>query len=303
MIINQSNLQNIYKGFSAIFNKELAENKPIYKQIAMEVNSSSRETTYAWLGNIPNMREWIGDRVIQNLQAHTYTLKNKDFEVTISVPRNDIADDNIGIYKPIVQEMGCSMVNFPDTLVFELLSKSFIKKCYDGEPMISDNHPLNTGKLNPLRISNKLNLKLDSLSYSKARAMMMSFKGESGKPLRLVPDLLVVSPQNEDIARKIAYSEIIDGTTNPYKGTVEVFVVHELADNPDYWFLMCTTRAIKPFIFQMREKPKLIGKDNPTDDNVFFNKEFIYGADCRCNAGYGLWQTIIGSTGENTPQA
>ena len=27
-------------------------------------------------------------------------------------------------------------------------------------------------------------------------------------------------------------------------------------------------------------------------------KEFIYGVDARCNAGYGLWQLAFGSTGE-----
>ena len=36
----------------------------------------------------------------------------------------------------------------------------------------------------------------------------------------------------------------------------------------------------------------------PGDDNVFFKKEFIYGVDARCNAGYGLWQLAFGSTGE-----
>ncbi|WP_417050343.1 Mu-like prophage major head subunit gpT family protein [Dysosmobacter welbionis] len=48
----------------------------------------------------------------------------------------------------------------------------------------------------------------------------------------------------------------------------------------------------------MRRRPQLVTKDSPSDDNVFFNKEFIYGVDARYNAGYGLWQLAFGSTGE-----
>lgn len=48
---------------------------------------------YAWLGDIPGMREWIGDREVQNLTASDYTIKNKDFELTVGVDRNAIEDD------------------------------------------------------------------------------------------------------------------------------------------------------------------------------------------------------------------
>ena len=44
------------------------------------------------------MREWIGDREIQNLSASDYTIKNKDYELTVGVDRNDIEDDTLGIY-------------------------------------------------------------------------------------------------------------------------------------------------------------------------------------------------------------
>lgn len=60
----------------------------------MEVPSVSRDESYKWLGQIPRMREWVGEREIQNLSASDYTIKNKDFELTIAVPRNDIEDGN-----------------------------------------------------------------------------------------------------------------------------------------------------------------------------------------------------------------
>ena len=72
MIINQQNLKDLFINFNAIFNKTLEETEQNYLKVAMEVPSASSDENYVWFGQIPSMREWIGDRQIQNLSAHTY---------------------------------------------------------------------------------------------------------------------------------------------------------------------------------------------------------------------------------------
>ncbi len=62
------------------------------------------------------------------------------------------------------------------------------------------------------------------------------------------------------------------------------------------WFLMDTSAVVKPIIFQDRQAPVFTARDSLDDDNVFFNKEFIYGVDARGVAGYGFWQTAFRST-------
>lgn len=62
------------------------------------------------------------------------------------------------------------------------------------------------------------------------------------------------------------------------------------------WYLMATTGVIKPIILQMRKEPEFVARDNVDDDNVFFNKEFIYGTDARGEAGYGFPQMAFAST-------
>ena len=140
MIINQAALQSIYKSFKTIYNKAFLESQPLYLKIATEVPSSTRSEEYKWLGKIPRMREWVGDRVIQNLSAYGYEIKNKDFEVTVSVDRNDLEDDTIGIYNPLVQSIGQSAAMHPDELIFDLLAKGFVNKCYDGKAFFATNH-------------------------------------------------------------------------------------------------------------------------------------------------------------------
>ncbi|MCY9771153.1 Mu-like prophage major head subunit gpT family protein, partial [Paenibacillus alvei] len=75
-------------------------------------------------------------------------------------------------------------------------------------------------------------------------------------------------------------------------------VVPELAEQPDAWFLLCTTKPLKPLIYQNRKEAKFVAMDRDTDENVFMRKQFLYGVDGRSNAGFGFWQMAYGSTGE-----
>lgn len=293
MIVNQAALQAIYVGFKTIFNKAFTESKPLYEKIATVVPSSTKSESYKWLGKIPRMREWIGERLVQNLGAFDYEIKNKDFELTISLDKNDVEDDTIGIYNPMVQSMGQSAAMHPDEIVFALLPDGFTKKCYDGKTFFATDHKEGKSGVQ----SNSSTYKLTVETYGDARAALMSLKDEQGNPLNVLPNLLIVPPQLEGIARKILFAEQIDGTTNIYKDSAELLVVSELSNHPTKWYLLDTSKPIKPLIFQQRKKPEFVAKDDIRDDNVFNKKEFLYGIDSRDNAGYGLWHLAYGSTG------
>lgn len=292
MIINSQTLRGIYVGFNTLFKKAFEEVKPFFERIATVTPSTTDSETYAWLGDIPGMREWIGDREIQNLSGSDYTIKNKDFELTVGVPRNAIDDDKIGLYNPHIQMLGQAAALHPDELVFTLLKDGFAVKCYDGETFFSASH-----KIGDKTISNKGTKKLSLESYTAARAAIMSLTNSKGRPLNLVPNLLVVPPSLEGTALTITKSEFINGSTNTMKGTAEAMVVPQLAGKDDAWYLLCTTRPIKPLIYQKRKDAKFVGLTNETDANVFFQKTYIYGADSRGNAGFGFWQMAWGSDG------
>lgn len=142
MIINGANLSMLYKGFKTSFQKGLDEAPSQWSVIATRVTSTTREEEYGWLGKFPNLREWIGDRVIQNMKTHSYSIKNKTFEGTVSVDRDDIEDDNIGLYAPLFEEMGRSTKAFDDQLVWGLLKQGWTGKCYDGQAFFDTDHPV-----------------------------------------------------------------------------------------------------------------------------------------------------------------
>lgn len=224
MIINQTNLGLLFTGFKASFQTGFAGHTSVWNQIATEVPSTTKTEKYAWLGQMPNMREWIGDRQVNNISASDYQITNRPFELTVGVPRDDIEDDTYGVFTPLFQEMGRSSAALPDQLVFDLLKNGFTQKCYDGQNFFSTTHNVLDAKGKDTAVSN--------------------LQAGAGAP----------------------------------------------------WFLLDTSRALKPLIFQKRRAFEFVKKDNPnTSDKVFDTNQYTYGVDGRCNVGFGFWQMAFGS--------
>ncbi|WP_312466997.1 Mu-like prophage major head subunit gpT family protein [Stutzerimonas nitrititolerans] len=223
MIINRQNLQMLFTGYKASFQNAFAGITPDFAPFTLEVPSVNSVEQYGWLGNSTAFREWIGDRVIQNLALHDYSIKNKPFENTVGVPRESIEDDSFGLFNPLMGQLGQDSANHPSTLIYELLGNGFAGTCYDGQYFFDTDHP----------VTNKAG----------AEVGVSNFQGGTGTA----------------------------------------------------WYLLDTTRVMKPVILQKRKNYNFVSMDKETDENVFMRKEYIYGVDARLNAGYGLWQLAYAS--------
>ena len=218
LTITPANLTLLKQGFNAAFKGAFGAATPMWDKIAMKVPSTTSEEVYAWLGANTKMREWIGERVYQNLKLHGYTIKNKTFESTVAVPRESIDDDQYGVFTPLMAQMGQDAKLHPDELLFGLIALGISTTCYDGQYFFDIDHPV----------------------------------GLSGSE---------VSVSNYTSA----------GGNNP-------------------WYLLDTSKVLKPFILQMRRDYSFVAKTSLTDDNVFEKNEYVFGVDGRLNVGFGLWQ-------------
>lgn len=307
MIFDEKNGQRVVTALATslktIFNSAFEAAPSQWADVAMEVPSNGASNTYAWIEKFPKLRKWLGDKVVNQLKGHAYTIVNDDFEATVEIDRNDIEDDNIGIYKPQAQMAGESSKQWPDDLVFTTLTGGFTEKCYDQNTFYAINHEVGEGKTKKL-VSNRLDVALNAdtlagakASYGKARTMMRSMKDNEGRPLNLNPNLLVVPPALEDVANALmTVDKLEDGKPNPYKGTAKVLVVGWLATDTE-WHLLDASKAIKPIIYQPRKKPIFVQQTDTSSDAVFMRKKFKFGAEARGAAGFGLWQMAVGSTG------
>jgi phage major head subunit gpT-like protein len=142
MILNKLNLAMLTQGFKASFQAGLASAAPRWNRVAMKIPSTTSENVYTWLGETFTIREWIGEREYQNLVQEGFTIKNKSYEGTIRVKRDDIADDQYGQYGMRFQHMGNATALHPDELVFKLLKDGFTKTCFDGQFFFDTDHPV-----------------------------------------------------------------------------------------------------------------------------------------------------------------
>ena len=220
MIINQQALANLYTGFTAVFNAAFQQTQTWYEQVAMTVPATTRIMDYKFLLDFPMVREWIGDRQISSLEPQAYQVESKDWEATIEVDRNDIEDDQLGLYNPIISALAQEARRHPEKLIADLLVGGFTTACYDGHNFFATDHPVGA-------------------------TTVSNFASGTGAA----------------------------------------------------WYLLDTSRAIKPFIFQLRREVQLVRMDRQDDEHAFMRKKLRYGVDYRGAAAFGLWQLAYASQG------
>jgi len=155
MDISRETLNALYTGFKKHFQDGFAGVRPQYDAVATVVPSKTAAETYAWLGDFPRMREWIGERVVKELGAHDYTIRNRKFEMMVRVSRESIEDDQVGIYAPMFTEMGRGAAIHPDELVFGALVRGFEAECYDGQNFFDTDHPVAGGTVSNMQDGGK----------------------------------------------------------------------------------------------------------------------------------------------------
>lgn len=226
-VVTPALLTSLRTGMASIFQDSLRATPTHWANVATLVPSTTASNTYGWLGQFPKLREWVGARVVKDMAAAGYTLTNKLYEGTVSIARTDIEDDNIGIYKPMMQEVGRATATHPDELVFALLAAGHSTLCFDGQNFFDTDHP--------------------------------------------------VYPNVDGTGTAATVSNVVGGAGPA-------------------WYLLDTSRPLKPLIFQERTKPEMEAMTAANDEVVFNNDTYRYGVRYRCNAGFGFWQMAFKSS-------
>ena len=288
MLVNRGTLNTLYTSFSAAFREGYGQAPADHERFTMVVNSMTSTEEYAFLGQWPGLKEWVGERVLRGIADHEYSIKNKKFESTIEVDRDKIEDDQYGVYGPMFREAGYASAAHPCELVYAALKDGFSELCYDGQFFFDTDHPVAGGvqsnmeaggaglpwflidtrrMLKPIihQVRRPYNLtRMDDLEdenvfmrdqflygvdgrcnvgyglwqlawgtkqpftatrYKKARAAMLAFKADEGRPLGISPNLLVVPPTAEEEAREVLMAERdAAGATNVWRGSAEFIV-------------------------------------------------------------------------------
>ncbi|EKA6118855.1 Mu-like prophage major head subunit gpT family protein [Salmonella enterica] len=300
MIVNKANIKALFVNLKKTFQDALERAPAQWEKVAMKTPSTTKSEDYNWFNDFPAMRKWIGEKKVRLLAAFRYTIVNDDWETTIEVDRNDLEDDQTGQYVIKARSAGESAADLPGDIVFELVNNGFKNTCFDGQYFFDTDHPQGNGFA-----SNKGKKALSCASqaaamasFGAARITMQRYTDDEGRPLKINPRVLLVPPELQDIANTLMTAERLeDGRPNLYRGAAEVVVEPRLL-SPTAWFLLDTSSAVKPFIYQERKAPVLVEQTGEDNDNVYMRRKYRFGAEARAAGGYSFWQLAYGSTGE-----
>ncbi|GAO72676.1 Mu-like prophage major head subunit gpT family protein [Comamonas sp. E6] len=121
---------------------------------------------------------------------------------------------------------------------------------------------------------------------------------ELGRSAAAHPDELTFGLLKDGVSVKCYDGKPFFAANHPVKnaqGKLESVANADLGGNGPLWFVLDTSRAIKPLIFQDRKKPNFVAMTAETDPNVYSKAQFEYGVDSRCNVGFGFWQMAFAS--------
>lgn len=266
--------------------------------LAMKVPSDSLYETYGWLDAIPGFRKWVGARVVNGLKERVYQIYNEPYESTIGIDRDAFDDGKLTNAQMVVRGMGEAAVKLRTTLLLDLLRNGQSRVCYDGQNFFDTDHPtdidLGTGTQSNYEASG---FALNRANFVTARARLRRFAGADGFPFGAGMDAsnlqLVVPTELQETAESIISVDnvaVAGGVqNNTLKNAAKILVVPELTSTPTAWYLFDTSGVLKPLVLQTRTAPRFQVKDMPTEDNMFWNREVLFGGDARMGAGFGAW--------------
>ena len=139
-------------------------------------------------------------------------------------------------------------------------------------------------------------------TLQKVRTAMQKFPRDDGTRIGAVPNLLIGGPDMEgpilkaieatfvtDIVRQGGVPVAAAGVTNVFMGKA-IGIITPWIQSSTRVHALCTTRGMKPMLYQLREDEGLIARVDPQSQNVFRERKFEWGHVVRADFGYGLPQ-------------
>jgi len=258
----------------------------LIKRVAMMTRSTSDQEKYGWLGDVPAVREWLGDRLAGKLSEYDYTIKNKNWETSIGIDRNDIEDDKYDMIMTRVRDMPWAILAHRWEMIEDLLVNGTTDLSYDGSAFFADRTAPQDNLLAGNGADTVANIQTD---IKAAYAAMYNFQSDTGRAMRLKMNAIACPVEIYALMLEAVTSVQGEATKNVSSMFIDTVIpMPNLSDTTD-WYGLCTNRQLKPLILQTRREPE------PTldDTNVKNNRKMVFGADGRSNAGYGFHQMAV----------
>lgn len=285
-------------------------------------DSDQDEEDYSWLGPVPELEEWIGDRVVKGLLAIDYSIKNKKFQTAIKLmrdwfKRNKSSRINDKI-NGLARRAGAEHIE-------KLLSAAMIAAestvCYDSQYFFDTDHvtPGAEYQTNQSNLVAKVLSNLPTSNHGTAAThpspedmayliadgigLIQAFKDEFGAPANQgSKEFLVVCGTVglwTPAVQAIQAANLNSGESNVLQGIkkhgikVDVVLNSRLSSlTTKFDIYDVTPDAGKPYIVQ-EEEGAVVETLGEGSDYCFDHDAYKFGVKAKRNVGYGLWRKAL----------
>ncbi len=304
MSLNTAKATVILRDLTAKFDKAARTAKPFYPRLTMRSKSNGFDEKYGMLGDVPQVREWLGNRRAKELRAATYTLTNRLWELTLNLEKDNLADDRMGFYDTLMEDTGSRAATHPDKLLFDTIVAAESAPCFDSQYFFDTDHAFGDSGTqdNDLTYdaSSTSNVTVDECKAASEAAIlkMLGYKDDQGEPLNApivdrLSDIMIVVPLPLRANMIKAYEASVNatGATNVVIDKPVIICSPYLTSGVKF-YTFNLGGAIKPFIFQARE-PLSRGMKGLDD---LERKDVLFMTRARYAIGYGAWWTAVLTT-------
>lgn len=273
-------IEELQTQHSVIFQTAFEQAEKMLAPVYMTIPSATSYGDYSWMAQLPSMRKWIGDAVVNGLAARSYTLKNEKYEFTYKVDIDALNDNTstLGTFSMHPALAGEAAGRLEEEEFSKVLLSNSLT-CFDGKKFFAADHPVNVDDASFGTYSNLFASKpLTPANFEAGFQAFRQQKGDNGVVLATRATHLVVGPELEYAARRLIEMKLVAeggaGVENPNYGRVQVIVAPFLGNSTD-WFLMDLSRPLKPFFWQAREENGLVMSD-PNSDHMLLKREILF---------------------------
>ena len=295
-------------------------------KLAARFTSNQESETYKWLGQVPGVREFLGERMMKQLRASGVTIVNRKWESSLQIDVDDIRRDKTGQVSVRIDELAAKFADHPAKLLTDLIiqgENTTLAACHDGQALFSASHRyMDASDAGGAQINLLTNTQVPALNVATATApteqemalailnsiaYQFGYVDDAGDPInqqaRSFAVLVPISLFGTALAA--VSNAMLLGTggasfSNPLKSTgwsIEVVPMPRLtiAGWTDRFVIARTDGSSAAFIMQEEVSPKVTYLG---DESEFakLNQKHLAMVDGTYNVGLGHWQNIVKAT-------
>jgi phage major head subunit gpT-like protein len=274
---------------------------PFYPRLTRLIQSNGRNEEYGIPGASPAMREWLGDRVFNQIRAANFTIENKAWENSLLISKFDLDDDRMGMYDMELEVLAAEASHHPDKLLMQAIVDAEATACFDSQYFFDTDHSWGASgtQSNDLTYDGSSTVTATEFlaAYHQARKALTGFKRDNGEPYnRPVIEgfsnlLVLVPPDLEVVANKGLRASVLGTDDNIVLDRPNIVCSPYLTDATKF-YLFDLQGPLMPFVFQARQA--LRRQIKGLDDNE--TKDVKFMCDARYNIGYLAWWTGVLTT-------